>query len=132
MDATTDMDLDLFDAKIQKISVLAGVKRTKPNEEGLQGNPYTIVCVSKQNEAPPELNSTQTETPPDSAVVDPAPLETSAEPSILSKRKLSLKPLSELPAATPSSSANTAAHKDNVAEQPLANLRPKKHKPSTT
>ncbi|CAH9109634.1 unnamed protein product [Cuscuta europaea] len=64
MDATAAMDLELFNTNIQKIHILTGVKRTKTNEEGLQGNPYTVVSVSKKHETSPEPNSNQHVTPP--------------------------------------------------------------------
>ncbi|CAH9078943.1 unnamed protein product [Cuscuta epithymum] len=47
MDVEDTVDLEAFDAKLQKIDIIAGVKRTKFNEERAQGNLYTVVCVAE-------------------------------------------------------------------------------------
>ncbi|CAH9083987.1 unnamed protein product [Cuscuta epithymum] len=86
MDPDADIDLETLDAKLQALTVVAGVKRTKSNEEGLQGNPYIIVCVSQASAA---SSGSSHAAPPVAAPVCAIAAQT--------KRKLSFKSLNAPP-----------------------------------
>ncbi|CAH9098600.1 unnamed protein product [Cuscuta europaea] len=63
MDPAKTRDTNVLDAELQKMTVIAGVKRAKISEQGLRGNPYSVVCVSQDktptpNALPTDLAST--------------------------------------------------------------------------
>ncbi|CAH9126500.1 unnamed protein product [Cuscuta epithymum] len=121
VDPASDIDLESLAKNLLNIAVVSGVKRSRPNDEGLLGNPYAIVCV-----APFE------KTTPGSPIDIPVPLPTEAAPSTPSKRKLNFGSLGELTATQSPSSSKQVLAKDSVPEETLASLPPKQCRTSNT
>ncbi|CAH9131234.1 unnamed protein product [Cuscuta epithymum] len=90
MDPENDFDLESLDAKLQRLTIVAGVKHTKTNEDGPRGNPYGILCVCQEE-------GTMNTAPPG----DPVSSDSGGTELAQPKRKLAFRSLHELPQDEP-------------------------------
>ncbi|CAH9092169.1 unnamed protein product [Cuscuta epithymum] len=118
-DPDTAIDLEAFNTKLQTLDIVAGIKHSKPNEEGTQVNSYTVVLVSQK------LTTPNVSLP----VTQPPPL-TTCETSSQAKRTLNFKSGSDLPPDSPTTS-NLSVHSETETEEQLGKLRGKKPKTIT-
>ncbi|CAH9092891.1 unnamed protein product [Cuscuta europaea] len=53
MHATSEIDLDALNAELQKLQVVVGIRCSRDSDEGMQNNPYNIVCLCADQPPPP-------------------------------------------------------------------------------
>ncbi|CAH9143883.1 unnamed protein product [Cuscuta epithymum] len=117
MDPGVDIDLPALDARLQSITLVAGVKRSRTNENGIQKNPYSIVLVS--NDQPPlqpalSVATTSSNTPMDATAVP--------------KRKLQFKSVKDIASPDHDSSSRGQLEDTDGPDELLVNLRSRKRK----
>ncbi|CAH9088463.1 unnamed protein product [Cuscuta epithymum] len=120
MDPNVATNLEDFDAKLQTLNIVAGIKHSKPNEEGIQTNPHTVVFVSQEL---PTLAAS----PP---ITSPPPLSSYATSS-QAKRKLDFESPTDLPPEC-SAISTLPVHHEAETEESLGNLRGKRTKDGNT
>ncbi|CAH9107231.1 unnamed protein product [Cuscuta epithymum] len=124
MDPNVELDLEALDAKLQSAPIIAGVRRSKSSEGGLQKNPYSIVLVSN-GKAPPAPAAARTAT---SSAAAP---EVALDAASARKRKLDFKSAEDVHYAAPTAAAKDTLPTETTEKEPLSNVRQRKRKPAT-